>query len=123
MKILPIGTTGVASRDLECMAFTIKRGTPVTITGISPSRGYELKDVSGKTIIETGFNSIVPALPIGTTGVASRDLECMAFTLKRGTPVTITGISPSRGYELTDESGRTIIETWFDSIIPDSQDE
>lgn len=63
-------------------------------------------------------------LPIGTTGIAARDLKCMAFTIKKGTRVTITGIDdiqPSRGYELTDECGRHIIETGFDSIIPDNQ--
>ena len=65
-------------------------------------------------------------LPIGTTGIASRDISCMRHTIKKGTHVTITGIDkswPSRGYELTDDEGNRIIETGFDSIIPDDNQE
>ena len=64
-------------------------------------------------------------LPIGTIGIAARDISCMAYTIKKGTRVTITGIDdvqPSRGYELTDEYGNHIIETGFDSIIPDNEE-
>ncbi|MBR3134496.1 MAG: hypothetical protein IKG56_03450 [Clostridia bacterium] len=63
MKILPIGTTGVAAYDLECLSYTIKKGTKVTITGIAPEwsrRGYELTDESGRRVTETGFDSIIP---------------------------------------------------------------
>ncbi len=55
MKIYPIGTTGKAARDLECMLGTIKKGSAVTITGIDtiqPSRGYELTNQSGFCIAE-----------------------------------------------------------------------
>ena len=65
-------------------------------------------------------------LPIGTTGTAARDIRCLVATIKKGSCVTITGIDnvyPSRGYELTDEHGNHIIETGFDSIIPDSTQE
>lgn len=65
-------------------------------------------------------------LPIGTTGTAARDIDCMAGTIKKGARVTITGIDdvyPSRGYELTDEHGFRVIETGFDSIIPDSNNQ
>lgn len=68
---------------------------------------------------------IMKTLPIGTTGIAARDISCMACTIKKGTRVTITGIDnvqPSRGYDLTDEHGNRIIETGFDSIIPDNQE-
>ena len=64
-------------------------------------------------------------LPIGTTGIAARDFSCMAGTIKKGTRVTITGIDdvqPSRGYDMTDEHGTCILETGFDSIIPDNQE-
>ena len=65
-------------------------------------------------------------LAIGTTGLATRDLKCLAGTIKKGSRVTITGIDdvcPSRGYELTDEHGFRVIETGFDSIIPDSNNQ
>ena len=63
MKILPIGTTGIAAHDLECCTCKIKKGCRVTITGIDddvPSFGYELTDEYGNRIIETGFDSIIP---------------------------------------------------------------
>lgn len=61
-------------------------------------------------------------LPIGTTGVAAYDIDCIDGTIWEGSRVTITGIddmSPSYGYELTDEYGVRAVETGFDSIIPD----
>ena len=61
-------------------------------------------------------------LPIGTTGVAAYDIKCLLHTIKKGSRVTITGIDtgyPNYGYELTDEQGHRVIETGFDSIIPD----
>ena len=63
MKILPIGTTGIAAHDLECYNCIIKKGTRVTITDIDetkPSFGYTLTDEHGNRIIETGFDSIIP---------------------------------------------------------------
>lgn len=65
-------------------------------------------------------------LPIGTTGIAAHDLDCFAGIIKKGARVTITGIDnfcPSRGYELTDEHGFRVIETGFDSIIPDKNNQ
>lgn len=63
-------------------------------------------------------------LPIGTTGTAARDINCIFGTIKKGARVTITGIdNPARGYELTDEHGFRVIGTGFDSIIPDSDNQ
>ena len=86
-----------------------------------------------RTIHNTFSNAIIreeeicmKTLPIGTKGTAARDIDCLACTIKKGSRVTITGIDevwPSRGYELTDEEGHRIIETGFDSIIPDEQQE
>lgn len=62
-------------------------------------------------------------LPIGTQGVAAYDISCILFTIKKGTRVTITDVDtsfPSLGYELTDTFGNKVVETGFDSIIPDS---
>ena len=66
---------------------------------------------------------IVKTLSIGTQGVTAYDISWILFTIKKGTRVTITGIdtsSPSLGYELTDIHGNRVVETGFDSIIPDS---
>lgn len=58
-------------------------------------------------------------LTIGTQGTASHDLECLIATIKKGTRVTITGIDPRYGYELVAVNGVRMVETGFDSIIPD----
>ena len=63
MKMLSIGTTGVASEDLESLNFTIKKGSRITITGVDsgyPSYGYSVTDQYGHTVTEAGFNCIIP---------------------------------------------------------------
>jgi hypothetical protein len=61
-----IGTIGIASRDIEALSGKIQKGARVQIVGIDdvqPSRGYELLDLeTGVKLIETGFDSIIPAV-------------------------------------------------------------
>jgi len=127
-----IGTIGIASRDIEALSGKIQKGARVQIVGIDdvqPSRGYDLLDLeTGVKLIETGFDSIIPArngeirFDIGTIGIASRDIEAFSGKIQKGARVQIVGIDdvqPSRGYELLDlETGVKLIETGFDSIIP-----
>ncbi len=144
-EILPIGTTGVAARDLECANCTIKKGTRITITGWEYMYGYDVVDEFGNEVIEAGFNCIIPdgakekeeeeekpappkkerkqitILPVGTKGVAAYDIECANCTIKKGTRITITGWEYMYGYDVVDEFGNKIIEAGFDCIIPDER--
>ena len=59
-------------------------------------------------------------LTIGTTGVASKDMHSTYQSIHKGSRVRIIGIDESYGYDLVDKNGNAIIETGFDSIIPDT---
>ena len=80
---------------------------------------------TGLKLIETGFDSFVPAkigeiqFPVGTVGIASEDHSAYVGTIKKGSVVQIVGIDSYRGYELLDiDTGLKLSETGFCSIIP-----
>ena len=63
-------------------------------------------------------------LKIGTTGKAAFDIPITSGNtiIPKGSRVTITNIdkiSPSWGFEVTDEHGNVAQYTGFDSVIPD----
>ena len=127
-----IGTVGIATKDIESSLGIIQKGDRVQIVGIDNSRisrGYDLLDLdTGVKVTETGFDSIIPTrtgeiiFDTGTIGVASRDIESLSGTIKKGDRVQIVGIDNSRvsrGYELIGlDTGIKVTETGFDSIIP-----
>ena len=131
-----IGTVGTAAKDLEALSGKIQKGDRVQIIDIDDakiSRGYALLDLdTGVKLIETGFDSIIPArcgeivFDIGTTGIASRDISAILGKIKKGDRVKIIDVDTSRaprGYELLDlDTGVRLIETGFDSIIPDVEE-
>ena len=142
-KILPIGTTGIAAKDIETISCTIKKGSKITITGFEYMYGYNIEDEFGNRIIEAGFNCIIPdgekeiveeepatekperkkreILPVGTTGIAAKDIESANYTIKKGAKITIIGWEYTYGYDIRDEFGNRIIEAGFDCIIPDER--
>ena len=142
-EILPIGTTGVATKDMKSEKCTIKKGTKITIIGFEYMYGYDIKDEFGNTIIEAGFDCIIPEgekkqeqkqirtisrkkepitiLSIGTTGVATKDIKSENCTIKKGTKITIIGFEYMYGYDIKDEFGNRITEAGFDCIIPDER--
>lgn len=128
----PIGTVGIATSDRILSTGQILKGDRVQIIGVdsmSPSRGYDLLDLeNGFKLCETGYMSIMPMkngeikFEIGTEGVAAKDFESLSGSILKGARVQIVGIDesqPSRGYDLLDlDTGVTVTETGFDSIIP-----
>lgn len=55
--IFEIGDKAITNQNIECMIYSIKKGTEVTVTGIS-HRGYDIVDSRGIAIDEIGFNRI-----------------------------------------------------------------
>ena len=59
MKTLPIGTTGIAARDINSIADHIPKGTRITIVGVS-GFGYEVKSDTCFPIHDAGWDCITP---------------------------------------------------------------
>ena len=59
-------------------------------------------------------------LPIGTIGTTAKEIKTMAGTIKKGAVVQIIDVG-SRGYDLVTETGFTVLETGFDSVIANEQ--
>ena len=126
MKTLKILTKGIATREIKGKFGTIKKGTRVKIIRIDSCTGYDLTD-GVVDVTDTGFDSIIPdinedsdfdTLPIGATGVTSKEISGHCAIFKKGTRVTVTGISIF-GYDLKDDRGIVILDTGINSIIPD----
>jgi hypothetical protein len=128
-----IGTIGIASRDIEAFPGKIQKGDRVQIVGIDdvqPSRGYDLLDLeTGVKLIETGFDSIIPArngeikFDIGTIGIASRDIVSsllrVRIALLFSVSIAIEGFSgaPSLTYNKSIVSSSSFIRKSYVSNV------
>ena len=59
-------------------------------------------------------------LPIGTIGTTAKEVKTTAGTIKKGAVVQIINVG-SHGYDLVTETGFTVTQIGFDSVIANEQ--